>query len=327
MPLEERVHEGLDARYAVDLATLEADGLVLPAERFYLRTAAPEDLGDPAAWEVRLTGLVEAEVVVAIDEILAEVRPIGVVHWECSGNAEGAAFGLMAAGDFAGAPLAVLLAKVRPVDGAVAVRITGRDGHPPSERSEPGASWVFRPDELDGAWLVTHQDGAPLAPDHGHPVRLLVPGWYGCCDVKWVDEIAWVGEDEPATSQMLEFAARTDQDGVPPLARDYAPAEIGVSAVVARVEEWDADGERVLVAVGVVWGGQRPTEELRLWLDDEDLGPVRICRRDDVATWGLWASALPSSAKGEAVLRLTSDGDDPAPRLASRYYPRRFDLG
>jgi hypothetical protein len=208
------------------------------------------------------------------------------------------------------------------------VRIAGRDAHPPSTRSEPGASWVFRPEALDGAWLVTHQDGAPIPADHGHPVRLVVPGWYGCCDLKWVDEIAWVGEDEPATAQMREFAARTAQDGVPDLARDYAPAEMGVSAVVARVEEWETDaGERALLAVGVVWGGRAPATGLHLWMGDEDLGEVHLCRRDDPSTWGLWACALPSDAAGASVLRLTLDDAAAAPRLVARYYDRTFDLG
>lgn len=326
--LEVRTGEGLDARRSVDLSTLEADALVLPAERFYLRTGVPLDRPEPEVYAIRLTGCVAEEREVLLDEILPLVRPMGVLHWECSGNGEGSRFGLMSAGDFAGVPLAEVLALASALPEATAVRISGHDEHPASEGSDPGASWVFRPDELAEAWLVTHEDGEPVPLDHGHPVRLVVPGWYGCCNLKWVEEIAWVGDDEPATPQMQEFASRTHQDGVPALARDYAPAEIGVSALVVRVEEWDVDGDRVLVAVGVVWGGKREPAALRLWMDSQDLGPVEVCRRDSPATWGLWSMALPPGASGEVVLRCEiDDAELAAPRLEDRYYDRVFDLG
>ena len=54
-------------------------------------------------------------------------------------------------------------------------------------------------------------NGQPLPKDHGKPVRLVVPGWYGCSEVKWVNEIKLVDDKQPATLQMLEFADRTGQ--------------------------------------------------------------------------------------------------------------------
>ena len=63
----------------------------------------------------------------------------------------------------------------------------------------------------------------PLTPDHGAPVRLVVPNWYGCACIKWVTHVEMVPDDEPATTQMREFAARTHQNGVPARARDYQP--------------------------------------------------------------------------------------------------------
>lgn len=324
-PLEEVYGEGLDARRLVDLEALGPETLVQPPERFYLRTAAPAGL-DPDTWEIRLGGRVAEVRTLGIDEILARVEPIGRLHLECSGNSDAGRFGLMSAGDFAGVPLAWILDQVSPNADASAIRVTGRDEHPPSTGSVAGAAWVFRPEELADAWLVTHQDGEPIPADHGRPVRLLVPGWYGCACVKWVEEIAWVGDDEPATSQMREFASRTHQDGAPELARDYAPAETACSAVAVRVEAWEIDGERVLRVVGVVWGGRRQPDALRLLLDGEDLGPVRLCDREHAQTWGLWEAFLPPGASGIVTLRLEADGV-PARRLDSGHYARVVDLG
>lgn len=324
--LEVKSGTGLDARYAVDLEALTADTLVTPIDRFYLRTGAPTDLGDPAGWTVRIGGRVLAERVLAIDELLAQVQPIGVLMFECSGNGDGSRFGLMSAGDFAGVPLSWVLDQVEPADDAALVQITGRDTHPPSTFSTAGASWIYTPEDLAEAWLVTHQDGEPITADHGQPVRLVVPGWYGCTNLKWVEEIRWVTDDEPATSQMIEFASRTHQDGIPELARDYRPAAIEVSAMAVRVEAWELDGEPIFRVIGVVWGGREAPDVLRLWMDDEDLGPVEVCGERDVRTWGLWQAYLPSGVQGTVTLWLTAEGV-PARRLDARYYDRRVDLG
>jgi DMSO/TMAO reductase YedYZ molybdopterin-dependent catalytic subunit len=322
-PFGEVYGDGLDARQLVDLSTLTPDALVQSPTAFYLRTAAPTDL--PADGTIVVGGKVAAPYALTVEELLAQVRPIGVRQWECSGNGPQGAFGLMSAGDFAGVPLSWVLALVDPDADATMVRITGHDEHPPSTFSELGAAWVYHPDDLADAWLVTHQDGEPIPLDHGAPARLLVPGWYGCCNIKWVAEIAWVGDDEPATSQMLEFAARTHQDGAPALAVDYAPAESECSATVVRVERWEVDGNDVFRVVGVVWGGKQVPDALHLWMDDQDLGPVEGCGDRDPRTWGLWQSFLPTGAKGVVTLRCTAEGV-PALRLDLRYYDRKVDL-
>ena len=64
-------------------------------------------------------------------------------------------------------------------------------------------------------------NGKPLTKDHGAPIRLIVPGWYGCACIKWVNEITLVDDGAEATSQMQEFAGSTQEVGVPKLVRDY----------------------------------------------------------------------------------------------------------
>ncbi len=106
-------------------------------------------------------------------------------------------------------------------------------------------------------------NGQPLTPDHGAPVRLVVPGWYGCAWIKWVNEIRWVTDDEPATSQMREFAGRTHQEGQPALARDYRRRRaIDTAAMPMRVEQRRVDGATEYRVVGIVWGGTAPVDRL-----------------------------------------------------------------
>ena len=102
-----------------------------------------------------------------------------------------------------------------------------------------GASWIFTFDQLAnaGAFLATRMNGAPLPLDHGFPVRLIAPGWYGCANAKWVDAITFVDDDAVATRQMREFAGRTHQQDTPSLARDFAPATMDLAAMPVRVEK------------------------------------------------------------------------------------------
>ena len=107
-------------------------------------------------------------------------------------------------------------------------------------------------------------NGQSLNKDHGAPVRLIVPGWYGCTSIKWVNAITLVDENFLATSQMQEFAGRTHQQGVPKLARDYRPATIDQAAMPIRIEKWFVDGRIKYRVVGILWGGSRPVKALEI---------------------------------------------------------------
>ncbi len=324
--LQTKTGAGLDARWVLDLTQLQEEGLDTTQDRLFVRTEAPLGLTGriDAGWSIRLAGLVDAEADVDIDALRSKSVDMGVMHLECSGNSDFGGFGLQGAVRWSGVPLADVLAQVTPAKGATRIRISGFDEHPPpTGNSVPGAAWVFRPEDLTEAFLATHAGGELLSPDHGAPVRLFVPGWYGCTCIKWVEEIAWVDDDEPATSQMQEFASRTMQPGVPALARDYIPAVTDVAATPIRVETWEVAGERQIRVVGIVWGGSRLPDGLRLWADDVDVGLVEQLPRGSHRTWGLWTHELPEEVSGRTEFHLTvDDADLQTRRLDSRYYAR-----
>jgi len=180
-----------------------------------------------------------------------------------------------------GVPLVRVLDRVlRPPD-ATAVLVTGEDHDgQASARSRPGASWVIPLGLLTatGPFLATRMNGLPLTPDHGAPVRLVVPGWYGCAWIKWVKDVRFVTADEPATSQMIEFAGRTHQDGQPVLARDYEAPAIDTAAMPVRVEQRRVNGATEYRVVGIVWGGAAPVDQLVIRFGGRGAGaPVRVC--------------------------------------------------
>lgn len=333
LPLDTLVGEGLDGRLYTDLARLAYGAEVVDNARFYVRTRDPDRIDRARPWVVRVRGHVEREVDLGLAAIEALATPQGTCLLECSGNTEGGRFGLMSAAAWGGAPLVPLLrANTRPTSRATRVLVSGFDDHSQaSTHSTPGASWVFSFAELEaaGAFLATTMNGAPLPPDHGAPVRLVVPGWYGCTNIKWVDEIRLVDDDEPSTIHMREFASRTHQPGTPARARDFAAAIIDQAAMPARVEKWRLPAGIRYRVVGIMWGGARPTDRLRMRVGVAEPEAVHVCPAPVTnRTWTWWSHVVRAPALG--LHRITMTIDDPSVRtrrLDTQHYARavRFD--
>ena len=164
--------------------------------------------------------------------------------------------------------------------------------------------------------------------DHGAPVRLVVPGWYGCTCIKWVNEIALVGEDAPATSQMQEFATRTMQQGVPELAKDYQPAIIEQAAMPIRVEKWRIDRKIKYRVNGIAWGGSRPVSDLEIrFHSGEDFVLVDDFKQTANDPWSFWTHAWTPVKPGIYAIQLrVKDISVPSRRLNSGYYVRSVEV-
>src|SRR5258708_38345155 len=216
----------------------------MPIEKFCVRRGGSELLDAGKPWTIKVAGLVREPVNLTLDDLQKNAKPMGLHLMECSGNTRATRFALLSVADWTGVPISDLLA-ARIKTRTSRVMISGFDQYPmKSATSIPGADWTFTLEQLRAskAFLATEMNGQPLSKDHGAPVRLVVPGWYGCASIKWVNAITFVDENFLATSQMQEFAARTDQQGVPKLARDYRPAIIDQAAMPIRVEKWLVNG-------------------------------------------------------------------------------------
>jgi len=328
-PLEQAFNSGLDGRLYTDLAKLESTNLVTPNEAFYIRTRYPDLLVPDARWRIPVLGLPGSPTDLFLDELLPRAAAQGTQLMECSGNTRTASFGLLSSADWTGIRLLDAIDRVQVPAGATRLLVSGFDQYSqPSQRSTPGASWIFSFDELEqtGAFLATELNGATLPADHGAPVRLVVPGWYGCTCIKWVNELRFVGEGEPATSQMREFALRTHQDGTPELARDYLPAEIDLAAMPIRIEKWRVSGAIRYRIVGIQWGGAARTDQLEIRFGDDAW--QRICMTNVSRTpWALWEHEWQPAAPG--VYGITLRAANPSirtRRLDTGYYLREVEI-
>jgi len=248
---------------------------------------------------------------------------------ECAGNTRAAHFGMISVGDWAGIPVAALLREWEKPPGATRVMVSGFDKYTErSATSVEGASWIFTFPELAGAFLATKLNGKPLLPDHGAPVRLLVPGWYGCASIKWVDRITFVDETAEVTSQMSEYAGRTQQNGNPRLARDFLPAKIAHAAMPVRVEKSRAGGTLRYRVVGLLWGGEANVSKLGIRFNpEEDYVPVESLRVPQTTPWTLWSHTWKPAERGRYTIRLAVIEPEEHPkRLESGYYARTVEI-
>ena len=322
--LYENSHGGHNARLCIDLASLlTPEGRLTPADRFFIRTEYPDLLRPPAVWQITVHGEVKQSKDVSLESLKASVESRGPVLLECSGNAGQLRNGLLSVADWSGIPIEKIIKLAQPTKKAKAIYVNGFDddtnlpdnGPPYGKHSYPTCSWIFPIETLvdAGAFLATEMNGAPLPKDHGAPVRLVIPNWYGCSEVKWVNEIKFVDNDQDATWQMKEFSDRTGQQTHrvpgfyhalgPDMARDYTPATIDQAAIPVRVEQWKLGGKTVYRIVGITWGGPHRSEKLKIRYvigrRSSNWEPVGFCKAaTSISQYGIWTQAFTPPRKG-----------------------------
>ena len=240
---------------------------------------------DPAAWRLEVNGRVERPLTLTLDDLRARETVTVPVTMECAGNGRAAmdprpvsqpwlteAVGTAA---WTGTPLAPLLEEAGLAGDAVEIVFTGLDrgvegGVPQAYERSLTVDQALRSDALL-AWGI---GDAPLPPQHGFPLRLVVPGWYGMTNVKWLSRITAVDAPFTGYQQARGYRMRSSKDdpgtpitrilpralmrppGVPDFMtrRRFVPAG---TPVALEGRAWSGHGEIVRVEVstdgGATW--------------------------------------------------------------------------
>lgn len=280
---------GLAARnHGMPLELMRHD--VTPLGAHYLLTHYDIPAADADTWQLDIAGLVGRPRTWTMAELRALPQVTRTVTMECAGNGRARltprpvsqpwlneAVGTMT---WTGTPLAPLLAEAEPAPDAVDVVFTGADhGVERGVEQDYARSLSVSEAMRDDVLLAWACNGVELPPQHGYPLRLLVPGWYGMASVKWLRRVEVVAErfDGP---QMRAYRLRQhpDDEGTPltwilPRALVLPP---GVPDFMSR-RRILRPGEHVLE--GRAWSGWAPvsrvevsTDDGRTWADAE-LGP------------------------------------------------------
>jgi len=250
---------------------------VTPVGLHYLLTHYDVPDVDAGSWSLRVRG--EQEVSLGLDEVRARPWVELAVTMECAGNGRARLdprpvsqpWLLEAVGTarWAGTPLRPLLEEAGVGEGAVEVLFTGVD-----RGSEGGEEQAFQralavEEALrDEVLLAYEMNGEPLPPQHGYPLRLIVPGWYGMTNVKWLCEIEVLREPFSGYQQLWSYRVRQTEDEEGEALQWMLPRSLlvppGIPEFMTR-ERFVPAGE-VLVQ-GRAWSGLAPVASVDVSAD------------------------------------------------------------
>jgi sulfane dehydrogenase subunit SoxC len=207
--------------HSMPLEALRSD--TTPAGLHYLLNHFDIPFIDTDHWHLRIGGAVQRAVELSIRALRRAPRITIPVTLECAGNGRSLLrprplsqpWTLEAVGtaSWTGVPLAYLLTQAGVDDDAVEVVFTGADAgiqggvSQQYARSLPIAE-ALRPDVV----LAYRMNGAELPPQHGYPLRLVVPGWYGMASVKWLSSIQVLNHPFDGFQQQVAYRYQQDAD-------------------------------------------------------------------------------------------------------------------
>jgi DMSO/TMAO reductase YedYZ molybdopterin-dependent catalytic subunit len=257
------------------------DSFLTPNDLFYIRShfKAPELTAD--SYQLRIDGAVLNPLNLDYQQLREFPSKTVTATLECAGNSriflvpqvEGAQWELGAVGnaEWTGVPLRVLLEQAGLTKNACEVVFEGADrGTPKEQPLPPGPISYARSLPLAKAVrpkvLVAYQmNGQELSQDHGYPVRLIVPGYYGMASVKWLTSIQVLEETFQGYWQTSDYGYWDYINGKPvrrPL------SEVALKSQIARPSMYEVipAGSDYIVS-GAAWCGNSDVLEIELSTD------------------------------------------------------------
>jgi sulfane dehydrogenase subunit SoxC len=262
---------------------------VTPAGLHYLLIHYDIPAVDVDAWRLHVGGVIAHPLELSLEDLRARASVTSAVTLECAGN--GRAFlqprpisqpwilGAVGNAEWTGVPLRDLLEDAGIERGAVEVLFTALDRgvegdvEQSYERSLP-LDEAMREDLL----LAFEMNGQPLLPQHGFPLRLVVPGWYGMTHVKWLSRITVLTEPFEGFQQARGYRFRSDPDEVGEPVSRIRPRSLmvppGIPEFLTRSRIVDAGTQ---VVRGRAWSGLGAIDRVEFSDDDARMG-LRVAR-------------------------------------------------
>ena len=252
---------------------------------------------DAAAWRLTVDGRVTNELSLGLDELRALPAHEVVATMECAGNGRARLdprpvsqpwlLEAVGTGRWRGVRLRDVLESAGVDDRAVEVLFTGLDRGVENGEEQLFQRSLTRADALRADVLLAYElNGVPLPPQHGRPLRLLVPGWYGMTNVKWLSRITLLDAPFTGYQQARGYRVRQteDEDGdplswifprslmVPPGIPDFMSRERTLRAGKATIE-------------GRAWSGHAPIASVEVTSDDGASWHTATVEGDTLGRW------------------------------------------
>jgi DMSO/TMAO reductase YedYZ molybdopterin-dependent catalytic subunit len=279
-----------------------AQSFITPTQSFYVRTHFPIPKIDRDAWWLHVEGEVEKPFAINYEELVSLESLTAPVTLECAGNnrsflepkVKGVQWGLGAVGtaEWTGVPLSILLDRAVVNANACEVILEGADhGVLEDPKSPPGELTFARSVPLEKArrdvLLAYRMNGKDVPPEHGFPVRAIVPGWYAMASIKWLQRIIVSREPFTGYYQTLDYAywkRRGDIGELTPL------SEMQIKAEISRPTQGETVPVNSNVSVqGAAWTGDGEITKVELSTDGGSTwSEARLVGKSKRNAWRLW---------------------------------------
>jgi sulfite oxidase len=282
-----------------------------PQEHFFIRTHGSIPTVDPASYRLRITGMVQRDLEISLDE-LRSLAPAHTVTatLQCAGNRRDELLavkplpgqvpwrsGAISTAIWRGIPLREVLKAVGVKAGAEHVAFTSLDETQfEGEQVSYGASIALEKALSADVLLAYEMNGEPLTPKHGFPLRAVVPGYIGARSVKWLREI--ILQDHVSTNP---YQARDYKVFPPEITAETADwsrgkmlEELALNAVITTPKEGETRATGPTRVQGfAIASAETPVERVELSIDGGATWTTAdIVRRADPYAWCFWEATL-----------------------------------
>jgi DMSO/TMAO reductase YedYZ molybdopterin-dependent catalytic subunit len=284
------------------------DGPFTPADQFFTTQHYGHPEVDPATYQLKVSGLVDRPLALSLDELRRMPSTELIFGFECSGNRRPLQ-GLSSNGRWTGVPLRTILERAGVQTEAREFVFFGIDR---GEEEVEFRTQTYKVEQQFGRSLSREKamspepllayamNGEPLTRHQGFPVRLLVPGWYGVSNVKWLGEIYVQAEEYLGKYQARWYRTlRGEVINGETKWKETAVSHMQLKSYIARVTR---RGNQHTV-FGVVLNDGTPIKSVEVRIDN---GPWQAATMDPATSskysWKFFTFAWNGATPGEHTL-------------------------
>jgi DMSO/TMAO reductase YedYZ molybdopterin-dependent catalytic subunit len=292
------------------LDTREINSFFTDNDDFYLVQHYGQPEIDNDSWRLKVTGMVDRELEFSLADLQARDVFEQQAGFECGGNGARLFHGLVGNAYWRGVSLAGILDQAGLREGAKEIVFFGADVASEEIRGREVDKAFARslsiPDAMRPENMIAYEmNGEPLPHYHGKPARLLIPGWYGVANVKWLTQI-----HVQDTRYMGRFMGRDyvtlKKENVGGIERwvENSVTSMNLKSVIVRVTEMGGN-HRVQ---GFVLNDGTPLRSVEVKIDDGPWQRAELNPRNTKYSWKLFSFDWDNAAPGEH--RLVSRATD-----------------
>jgi len=289
------------------------DGLFTPKDQFFTTQHFTKPEVDPAAYRLKFTGMVHKPTEFTLADLKA-MKPVELINgFECSGNSARAMEGLSSCARFTGVHLSTVLKQLGVDSKAREVVFFGYDRGPLDiafrQQTYKLEQQFARSITLENAMkpepLIAYAlNGDPLTRDQGFPVRLIMPGWYGVANVKWLSEVQlqeerFLGNYQARWYRTLRGVGGTGEDADPQTQWvENEVTHMNLKSVIARVRKTGGAHQ----IMGFVLNDGTPLKSVEVQIDNGPWQKATLDPANKQFSWKLFSYKWEGATPGEHTL-------------------------